>query len=166
MILALFYPYLLKFSLRSSKHDLSHSFKCNLTSCLQIYTSYCLGLLKDSFVKVSILTTQILFNKLKNFGKVQNVKWEKIFQEEQHFSIIHIFIFSYQINEINKVNITINWCVHSHACANGQMPIYAIKTQFPLRNSAPLKSSHPLDLWRPYRGCFEIFKKVKYISVS
>ena len=56
--------------------------------------------------------------------------------------------------------------IHSRACANGQMPIYAIKTQFSLRNSVPLKSSHALDLWRPNRGGFEIFTKVKYMSVS
>ena len=56
--------------------------------------------------------------------------------------------------------------VHSRACANGQIPIYAIKMQFSLRNSAPLKSCHALDLWRPNRGGFEISKKVKYMSVS
>ena len=55
---------------------------------------------------------------------------------------------------------------HSRACDNGQMPIYAIKTQFSLRNSVPLKSSHALDLWILNKGGFEISKKVKYMSVS
>ena len=36
--------------------------------------------------------------------------------------------------------------IHQDACANGQMPIYAIKTQFSLRNSVPLQSRHALDL--------------------